>query len=123
MRSCPPGSTPLLTDLEPADRSSERQCRLVRQFLAGSRRLKDCSSITVLAAVLTDCTCPLRPVQPLLRRGLRCGILRRRSFVADFLTKNSAPCPCVWTGLRRAQLRKLRQQPKQRGGEGSWPVI
>src|SRR6476620_8944444 len=47
MRSCPPGPTPLLTDLESADRSSGRQCRLVRQFLAGSRRLKDCSSITV----------------------------------------------------------------------------
>lgn len=70
----------------------------------------------------TECTCPLRPVQPLLRRGLRCGILRRRSCVADFLTKNARSLPDGWTGLRRAQLRKLRQQPKQRGGGGSWPV-
>ena len=35
-----------ITDLEPAGRSSERQCRQARQFFAGSRRLKTISSIT-----------------------------------------------------------------------------
>ncbi|MFK4299511.1 hypothetical protein ABH924_004694 [Arthrobacter sp. GAS37] len=39
-------NTPL-TDLEPADRSSVRQCRKARQFFAESRRLKTFSSITV----------------------------------------------------------------------------
>jgi len=47
MKSCPPGSTPPLTDLEPADRSSVRQCRKARQFFAESHRLKTFSSITV----------------------------------------------------------------------------
>jgi hypothetical protein len=35
-----------LTDLEPADRSSVRQCRQARQFFAGPPRLKTFSSIT-----------------------------------------------------------------------------
>jgi hypothetical protein len=39
-------NTPL-TDLEPADRSSVRQCPKARQFFAESRRLKTISSITV----------------------------------------------------------------------------
>lgn len=69
MRSCPPGSTPLLTDLEPTDRSSGRQCRLERQVLAGSRRLKDCSSITVSAADEPQCCLAVRHV---LLGGGRC---------------------------------------------------
>ncbi len=39
MRSCPPGSTPRLADLEPADRSLGGQRRLVRQFLAAVLRI------------------------------------------------------------------------------------
>ncbi|WP_309107671.1 recombinase family protein [Arthrobacter sp.] len=43
-------NTPL-TDLEPANRSSVRQCRQARQFFAESRRLKTFSSITVFFGV------------------------------------------------------------------------
>jgi hypothetical protein len=38
--------TPLM-DLEPANKSSVRQCRQARQFFAESRRLKTFSSIAV----------------------------------------------------------------------------
>jgi hypothetical protein len=40
----------LLTDLEPADRSSDRQCRQAHQFFAESGRLKTITSITVCKA-------------------------------------------------------------------------
>ena len=46
MKSCPPGTSPPLTDLEPADKSSVRQRRQARQFFAESRQLKAFSSTT-----------------------------------------------------------------------------
>ena len=53
----------LLTDLEPADRSSDRQCRQARQFFAESRRLKTISSITVFC-LLRMVRARSGPIQP-----------------------------------------------------------
>ncbi len=69
-----------------------------------------------LAAVLMDCTCPLQPVQPLLRRGLhRHGL---PAALLKSLISSGNPCRLALTGVQASvghSYAVLRQQPKNNG--------
>jgi hypothetical protein len=59
------------------------------------------------------------PIQPLLRRGLRARTICSGAPSSLISSRRlHVPCPAGGQGLRRAQLRKLRQQAKNNGGRG-----
>ena len=72
------------------------------------------TSVDNIIGIPSDYRARSGPIQPLLRKGPRAHNRLRRSFVAYFLRRLHVPGPPGGPGLRRTQLRELRQQGKQR---------
>lgn len=110
-----PHSVARLGNAVAATRGNHRVSR-IRKVLAVARAVEALSFIFLLLSV--GFYVPAPAVQPACGR-LRGHNLLRRSCVAYFLT-NSCPLALTsWHRLRRAQLRKLRQQAKKWWGRGN----